>query len=101
MANNLELELDIRLCLELLEEYNKRDLDHFDISRCKNALKKSSHEEVKKYLEDIKDLIHKQDQRIALDILIKETKEYGMEWVKNKYGLNNKEKKKNEIKTLG
>lgn len=91
MPNDLELELDIRLCLELLEEYNRRDSDHFDISRCENALRKSSHEEVKKYLEDIKDLIYKQDQRIALDMIIEETKEHGIEWVKNKYGLNKKE----------
>lgn len=78
--------IEIEFCIELLKEYNTKSLNgSFDIIKCKKDLNNMTFEDIREKVNQVKELLHKQKINMFLDGVIKETEEYGIKFVKQKY----------------
>lgn len=80
------IEIDVNM--ELLEEFNEfEDVKGFDLKRSKECLENMTLKELQEKSEQIADLISKHNFIIYMDNVIKDIKEYGLDYAKNKYKL--------------
>ena len=81
--------VEIDICIELLEEYNEFEdvKEGFDLKKSRECLENMTLKELRDKSEQIADLIEKHNFTIYMDNIIKDIKEYGLDYAKNKYKL--------------
>lgn len=81
--------VEIDICMELLEEYNEFEdvKEGFDLKKSRECLENMTLKELQEKSEQIADLISKHNFIIYMDNIIKDIKEYGLDYAKNKYKL--------------
>lgn len=90
MNNEVDRTVEIKLCLDLLQEYNskvEKKENKFNIQLSEKDLNNMTLEKVKEKFKQIKNLIINQEKNRFLQNVIDETKKHGVDWVKEKYEL--------------